>query len=168
MRRVDSGRRERRVGTRLPTTIEAETAAPPDAADAADANGEAGEAGASNTRAQNDSVETIRLAEAGALKDVDEDDGRVEREHDVFSDAPEIDTTRADSPPSRFKKGVVTLCVTVCAINFVLVLFVAGALALGVATPGCHVERLAHQLAARNSSMSELVAAVDATVRACT
>ena len=50
------------------------------------------------------------LTNAGALPPAEEssDDGRVEREVDVMSEPPEIDTTRAEEHPRR------TLCVLWC------------------------------------------------------
>ena len=97
----------------------------------------------------------------------DEEEGRVEREHDVMSEPPEIDTTRAETPPSRWRSRGAMVVVGLCAANVIVVIMVSGAIALGLRTDGCPVERLAHQVAALNTSLSELVEAVQATVRQC-
>lgn len=112
--------------------------------------------------------DAIRLAEAGALQEMDEEEGRVERDHDVLSEPPEIDTSRAETPPRKFKKGFVTIVIAMCAINIVLVVLVSCVLALGVSTPECEVDKLARQIALLNNTFAELVEAVEATVLSCT
>ena len=46
------------------------------------------------------------LSDVGALPPASEesDDGRVEREVDVLSEAPEVDTTRAEERPSKMRR----------------------------------------------------------------
>lgn len=50
------------------------------------------------------------LSDAGALPPAESDDGLVEREIDVLSDIPEIDTTRADPPPDKTFKRLGLFC----------------------------------------------------------
>lgn len=112
-------------------------------------------------------VDDVPLSAAGGLQ-TDEEEGRVERDHDVLSEPPEpFDTSRAETPPRRLRKGFLTLVVAVCGFNFVCVIVVAGALALGMQRPDCPVDQLARQVAGLNTSLVDLLAAVDAAVHAC-
>ena len=56
-------------------------------------------------------AESKTLAEAGLPPaDDDERDEREEREIDIYSEPPEIDTTRADPPPSKLRVGLLCCC----------------------------------------------------------
>ena len=66
------------------------------------------------------------LAKLGALPPADEDDGYAEREVDVLSEVPEIDTTWSDRPPKRSYccyPGLFCVCVPLLVLAVVLAMF---------------------------------------------
>ena len=70
------------------------------------------------------------LSDVGGLPPSEEsDEGRVEREVDVLSEPPEIDTSRAEERPSRIKRfGVLCFCFPfLIAVAIVIVSLVASA-----------------------------------------
>jgi hypothetical protein len=71
---------------------------------------------------------TTDLKDAGTLPTVDEE-GAVPKEVDVYSEPPEIDTTRADPPPPVWRRRLVIGTAVVVGCNLVVfVVFLIGLL----------------------------------------
>jgi len=71
---------------------------------------------------------SIELRDAGALpppSDEDVEEGKVLRDHDILSEEPEIDTTRAEPPPRRLLNGFVVCALLYCVTNVLMLTITA-------------------------------------------
>lgn len=101
----------------------------------------------------------ISLAEAGALSATTDDDaneGRVERETDVLSEPPEIDTTRAETPVPRYARWCVLSSMACGVINLAGLALSVFAVVKVYGNPRCPMSNVAKTMAT-NFSLSELV-----------
>ena len=111
--------------------------------------------------------EVKSLAEAGALPPSSEntsDDGIVERDVDVMSEPPEIDTTRAEEIPSTRRGRLCLLCLCIPLWVVLIVLTITGA-AYATAHSNCTAVEVLHRL--ENLSASEFEAGTARIYEAC-
>jgi hypothetical protein len=81
---------------------------------------------------------SVDLRDAGALPPAsDEEDGKVLRDPDILSEAPDIDTTRAEPPPRRLRKGFVVCALLYCVMN--VLILTAMAIAASFYGPRCNL-----------------------------
>ena len=95
------------------------------------------------------------LAEAGALPPTSEgsEDGIVERDVEVMSEPPEIDTTRAEERPPDKRGRLCLLCVCIPLVAILIVLAITGA-AYATAHSNCTAVEVLNRL--NNLSASDL------------
>lgn len=105
------------------------------------------------------------LAEAGALPPSENsDDGIVEREVDVMSEPPEIDTTRAEERPPDKRGRLCLLCLCIPLVAILIVLTITSA-AYASSHSNCTATEVLHRL--NNLSVSEFEAGASRVYEAC-